>query len=307
MANPTTGLFETLTAAASIASASLKFKNAFIDAVYTEYQPINAEMGVTLNVNIPTVSEGDTVDIGNGPLQPTDTAHDTVAITFDKHFSNSFVIKSWDKIRTPADLASMYLQPRLESCLRKVNRSIAQLVTSTNFTTHTLITGVGADVFQRVDLAGAWANLTAIGVPVDDTANMFMITNPTAYSNMLASTEFVNESVVGVSAAETAQQRAVLLKQFNAQLMYDQHIANYNSGKQAALFFHRHAIAMVTANMPPSGSSAVTETTVFPKPGLPVQIQAEYSLKDQGWLFNVHCGYGIKVVRENFGQRLETA
>lgn len=309
MANEISGLFETLVAASSAAAGHLRFSNAFLDVIYSEFKPVHQTPGpaVTLNVQIPTVSEGDVTDIGSGPLQPSDTDHDSVSIPFDKHPSTSFVIKTWDDIRTPEDLQRKYVQPRLESLMRKCNRYLAELITPTNFATYALVSGSGADTFARADFAAAWKNLAGRGVPVEDAGNLFLVTTPLAYSGMLSDTNFLQAYIVGQAAALDAQQQAKLQDIYGASIRYDQHIARYNAGKEPAIFGHRHAIAAVTALMPPSGSPSVQETTVFPRPWLPVQVQMEYSLKDQGWLIHLHCGLGVKVVRGDFASLAETA
>lgn len=306
MANDTSGLFQTLVAAATMASENVKFRNAFLSTIYWDYRPVEAAVGRSLEINIPTVSEGDVTDIGSGDLQPTDTDHDNVTITLDKHFSSSWIIKSWDQIRTPENLATKYLQPRLEALKRKMNRSIAQLITTTNFATHTLISGSSADVFDRADIASAWQNLFDAGVPVDDTANMAFVTNGTAYGKMLAATAFTSEAVVGVNASEASLQRAVLFNQYGAMVIPDQHIAVYNSGKQPGIFFHRHAIAGVTAN-PPSSGPGIDEMSMMVGTNVPVQFQAQYNMLKQGWVFNLRCFWGVKVVRAAYGSLLETA
>src|SRR4051812_38342347 len=113
-------MFQTLLTAATDAAAILRFRNAFLDAIYWDYQPIVAVPYQNLTVIVPTVSEGDVVDIGGGPLQPTDTDHGTATITLDHHFSSSFVVKSWDQIRTPVDLQKKYIAPRFEALKRKM-------------------------------------------------------------------------------------------------------------------------------------------------------------------------------------------
>lgn len=302
MANPTTGLFETLVAAADMASESLKFTNAFSELVYAGYQPINASFGQTLNVPIPSVSEGDVTDIGGGQITPTDTAHTSTSITFDKHFSSSFVIKSWDMIRTPRDLASLFIQPRYEAMLRKINSTLFTLVNTSNFNVHSSITG-GSDTFTRANIGTGWANLTAYGVPTDQPGALSFITHPIVYSNMLSTTDFYQESVVGINTAEAAQKMAVLAPAFNTQIVFDQHFIP-TSGAYPALLFHKYAIAVVSANMPASGDPGIKETVSFPRPWLPVQLQMQYSIRDQGWLVHMHCGWGVKVVRPEFGQYL---
>lgn len=305
MANTTTGLLQTLVAAASEAATHLKYRNAFVDAIYWDYKPdAKATVGTTLNIIIPSVDEGDVVDAQGGQYQPTDTVHTVPTVTLNKDFTNSFIIRNWDEVRTPVALREKYIQPRMESLLRKVNRTIAQLVTTTNFASYTLITGSGADLFQRADLTGAWKNLAGAGVPIDDTKNLSFITNPTAYGNMLSDSNFIQESIVGVSAAQIAQQRAMLMTQYGATVAYDQHIGVYNSGKQPGILMHRYAIAGVTVN---PISEAETKMIVFPRPNLPVLIEAGYSLKDRGWLIGMTCQWGVNVVRSDFASLVETA
>lgn len=310
MANSTGGLFHNMLAAATQASQHLTFRNAFFSRIYWDYHPIVAIPYQSITVTIPTVNEGDVVDIGGGPIQPTDTAHGTAQIELNMHFSTSFTIPTWDQMRTPEVLARKYVTPRMEALKRKMNRSIAQLVTTTNFATHALVSGSGADVFDRADLGAAWGNLAAVGVPVDDTTNLNLVTNVTAYQKMLAATAFASESTVGVTAAEAAQQRAVIERQFGAGVYWDQHIAVFNAGKQPGIFFHRYAIAGVTANPPAAASGDVDEMTVMVGEAgnqVPVQIQMQYSLRDQGTLVHIHCYWGVKVVRPEYGALLETA
>lgn len=305
MPNTTTGLFQTLVAAATEASTHLRFRNAFIDAIYWDYQPMASnEPYTTLNVIIPSVSEGDVVDAQGGAYVPTDTAHDNVAITLDKDFTSSFVIRNWDQIRTGVNLREKYIQPRLEGMLRKVNRTISQLITTTNFASYTLISGSGADVFQRADLTGAWKNLAGAGVPVDDSPNLAFVTNVTAYGNMLSDSNFSQESIVGVNAAQVAQQRAMLMTQYGANVMYDQHIGVFNSGKQPGILMHRYAIAGVTVT---PRSEAEFRTVIFPRPNLPVLIEAGYSLENRGYLIGMTCQWGLKVARADFASLVETA
>ena len=120
-------------AAANAASESLRYKNAFVDAIYWDYQPVVATPYTTLNVIVPTVNEGAVVDIQSGPIQPMDYSYNPTSITLSKNFSVSFVVKSWDQVRTPADLQRIFIQPNLEALLRKINRSIVGLFNATNF------------------------------------------------------------------------------------------------------------------------------------------------------------------------------
>jgi len=296
--NSTTNLFQTVVAAASAASESLKLANAFVDAIYWDYQPVVATPYTTLNVIVPTVNEGAVVDIQTGPIQPVDYSYNPESITLNKNFSVSFVVKSWDQIRTPVDLQRIFLQPNMEALLRKINRTIVGLFNSTNFPNYSLFTGgssTAAD-FTRTDISTAWNNLVTVGVPLEDTGNVFLLINPTSYAALLSDQNFIYQYIAGEDAAISTQQRARLKAIFGAEVRYDPMLVPFNSGHQPAILMHRYAVAAVTANPPPGGSN-VEETIVMLKGSIPVQIQMAYSMQDQGWVIHMHAMWGLSVVR----------
>lgn len=299
MANSTASLFQTVVAAANSASESLKFKNAFADAIFWDYQPVVATPYQTMNVIVPTVNEGGVVDIQSGPIQPIDYSYNPTPITLNKNFSYSFVIKAWDMVRTPADLQRIFMQPALEALLRKINRTIVGLFTATNFPNYTLFTGASTTAadFTRGDIGTAWQNLVNAGVPVDtDQENVRLLVNPLSYSTMLSDNNFNQQFIVGDQAAIAAQQKARLTSLYGATVDYDQMLVPFNSGHQPAVLMHRYAVAGVTANCPPGGSN-VMETYLKLKGKIPVQIQFAYSMQDQGWVVHIHTMWGLAVVR----------
>ena len=306
MPNSTTNLFQTVVAAASDAAESLKFKNAFVDAIYWDYQPVVATPYTTLNVIVPTVNEGAVVDIQTGPIQPVDYSYNPESISLNKNFSVAFVVKSWDQIRTPVDLQRIFLQPNLEALLRKINRTIVGVVNSTNFSSYTLFTGTSgtSNDFARADIGTAWNNLVTAGAPMDD-GGVSLLVQPVSYAAMLSDQNFIYQYIVADDAAISAQQKAKLRAIFGAEVMYDQQLAAFNSGHAPAVLLHKYAIAAVTANPPPGGPN-VEETTIMLKGQIPVQIQMAYSMQDQGWVIHMHCMWGLSVVRPELGSLFQS-
>lgn len=319
--NTTTGLFQTLVAAASQAAENLQYANAFVDAIYWDFKPVVATPNTTLNVIIPTVNEADVTDIGNGPLNPTDTDHNSVSVPYNRHFSTSFIIKSWDQARTPQDLEKTYVRPRFEALLRAVNRTIVSQLTTSNFGTsatpvpgYALISGSTAGYFLRSDINQAWENMVNEGVPMEDEQNLFFLTSPTAYGGMLGDQTMSYQYIVGDRSAIEAQQRAKLQLIFGASPRYDQHFGQlstslgFTSGKQPGVLMHRYAMAAVTAQPPPTDQQAaqVQEQVVWLKNVLPVQIQMGYSLKDQGTIVHIHCYWGTAVARADFASLIQS-
>jgi hypothetical protein len=301
-------MFQTLVAAASAASQNLTYANSFVDAIYWDYQPVVATPYTTLNVLIPNVNEGNVVDIQAGPIQPLDYQYNQVAIPFNKHFSEAFVVKSWDQIRTPADLERLFVRPAFEGLLRKVNRTLAGFAQNASgyFNSYTTVTGAGTSTWQRVDLTKAWTNLVNAGVPVTDKDNMFFLTAPRAYGNMLQDQNFIYQYVVGNENQQSAQNDARLSTLYGVNVKYDQHLTAASGTSDTGLFFHRYAIAGVTANPPSNNAPHIEETIVMLKDVLPVQIQMSYSLQDQGWVIHMHLYWGALVARPEMGQYMAT-
>jgi hypothetical protein len=305
MANSTANLFETLVAAASEASTALKFRNSFLETIYMGFEPNYATLGQTLNINIPVVNEGNVQDIQAGDIQIADYAYTTASITFNRNMQTAFVVRNFDEVRTPEQLRQKFLDAYLEALLRKVDRDVCSLVTATNFNVYSTITG-GTKVFTRTQLTTAWNNLAGGGVPIDDTANLFFMTSNLPFSNMLNDSSFNQESIVGIDAADKTR-TAAFLPQFGATLTWDQLFPQPTANTTyAGLFYHRYAIAMRTAPLPPMADGSLKETYVYPKPNLPVRIQMQNSMQHQGTVVSLNCAYGVNVVRPTHGSYLVT-
>ncbi len=321
MANPTTGLFQSLVAGMSRASANLTYENAFIDAIFWDYKPVVATPQTELVVVIPTVDEADVTDIGSGALNVTDTDHNVVRVPYDKHFSTSFVIKTWDQNRTPQELERTYLTPRLEALKRKINRSIALVANTTNFGTgatpipgYALITGGTAVYLLRADIGQGWTQMVNNGVPMDDQQNLFLITSPAVYAGMLGDTTMSYQYITGLDTAVAAQQRAKLAIQWGASVRYDQHYSQlavtngFTASHGPSILMHRYAIAGVTSQPPPSDNPAVRESISWiGNNNIPVQMQVGYSMEKQGTLVHLHCYWGVKAARPDFASLIQTA
>jgi hypothetical protein len=305
MANDISGLFETRVIPAGIAAAqALQYTKASLRAIYWDYEAEGGEIGQTMNVNIPSVNQGDASDIGSGPLNPSDTTQQTVPIVLAHHVSASFVIKSWDKIRTAIMLQELYLQPKLEALLRQANAYVTSLFTATTFSQYAAITSSTAGEFTRADLTKMWANLAGQGVPVYQPNNLALVTHPAMYAGMIGDPQFFQAYVVGEAAAEEALQRGALVPTLNAKVLFDQQMP-VSGGKNTGIFLHRYAIAGVCAP-PPSNEDLgqIQETTILPvaeAPNFKVQIQMAYSIKDQGTVINIHTNLGFACIRPDHG------
>lgn len=303
MANTTTGLFQTLVLPATAdLQAPTYYRNSMVRRIYVQDQPIPGTVGQTISVNIPTVTEDDVIDIGAGPVQIVDQDHTNVTLTVNANKSKALRIPDFTQIQTPIQLRTFYLAPAIESVLRKINRAVCNLVTTTNFATYTSITG-GADTFSRANVATAKANLLGTGVPDDD--NLSFVTSHIPYMNMAADTSFWQQYQVGDADAAAAR-RGLISPLYNATLDYDQQFPQPSAGATyAALLFHRAAIAIVPV-VPPTENKPHVEETFYniPGSGLTFRIQFWYDPREQAWILHVHSVFALAVVRPSFGSYL---
>jgi hypothetical protein len=310
MANTMTGLFEThiLPATAQL-QAPLMLRNSMIKKIWVQPFPVPGRIAQTVSVNIPVVNEGDVIDIGNGPIQISDADHTNVTLVVNNNKSYAKAIRDFDVARSPYDFRVAYLDPAIEAVTRKINRSVCNLVTTTSFNVHASITG-GADLFTRANIAQAWQRLNDLGVPMTPGAVHF-VTGTVPYGNMIADTtnSWIQESVVGLTAAEAVQQRAMFAPQFQAQIDWDPMMPQPSVGATyAALFFNQNAIAIIPVAVDDAGEQGMVKTTYYQLPGsgLTYRIQYWYDPREQAWILHVHCVYALSVIRPNFGQYLVT-
>jgi hypothetical protein len=301
MSNPTTGFFETHVLPAMTAlTAPTQLANTMLKKIYVQDTPVPGRPGQTINVPIPTVNEGDVVDIGSGPIQVTDEDHTNVSLTVNNNKSVARKIADFDQLRTPMALREFYLAPMVEALIRKIDRQVCNLCTSTNFNVHTSITG-GADTFDRADLTEAWRNLTGVGVPMVP-GKIHFVTGNLPYSNMIADTNWIQESIVGIDAATQAQQRAMLAPSMGAMIDWDPLFLVPSAGTYAGLFFHEAAIALVPVT-PTTPVGPAVQQSLFTIPGtrLQARLQYWYDPREQGWILHAHAVFALAVVRPNFG------
>lgn len=301
MANNVSGIFETLVVPAATASAqAARYRNPMIDYCFVDYRGITGTIGQTMNINIPIVDETDVNQIGNGPIQLTDTNHTPKSITINTNMSDSKRIQQFDQIRTPLDLQRLYTDAMVESVLRKTNRQIANLVTSASATaTNSSQTGTLLDELSRADVATAWGTLIGQGAPEVE-GDLFCVTHHVPYAKALADTtnNWIQQYVIGQPAAEKVQQTARFMPQYGMLLDYDQTMPLAPSVHYYAFAFHRFAIGLLPVLQPQADTGGyVRETTIYPRPDMPFRIQLWYDPTAQGYVLHINCVFGLAVIR----------
>lgn len=298
--------YETLVAAASMATQALSLPNTFIEAVYTEYSPnYQGALGQTLTINVPTVSVSNASDEGNGGITGISPGDVSVQVSINHKYGSNRKVTLYEDTLAAQVLSQVYVQPVIEEVLRKLDQAMCADITSANFNSYTSITA-GADTIARSHLGQAWANLRAAGAPLNDPSNNYLLSHPVVIGNMMSSSDFSSESTVGIRAAELAQQRALVVNQFNFRVLDDPYCPLPGAGTYAALAAHRYCYGLRTVTPSLVRNENLVQTVVFPKPKVPVVLETWYEPKDQARYIHAYVMCGHKVVRPELGQFLVT-
>lgn len=315
MAHDPANFFETIVAPAALNNQLLpRYKNKLVDSIYMGYrQGQVGHIGMPTVLNLPVVNEADVNMIGSGPLVVSDKSENKVTLTIDQKQSIAKKIESFDQLRTPVDLQQQYLLGMIESLIRKVNRSVAGLITPTNFNAYNPATIVGGSdkAFTRVDVSAAWTNVVGIGAAPETPGDLFFYTDQSAYGQMIGdkTNDWISYLTVGESAAVAGQQRATLPNAFNARVDYDQMVTSVTPNRHAGAFFHRMAIGMAPVAENAPDATAIKHIVIPPGPGrpFPIMLQYGYSLEQQGYVLHVYTIYGLAIIKKEWCQYMETA
>lgn len=316
---PTSALVQslqmTVLAAMDEAASTLTLENAFIDRIWWNTKPRVAQAYQTVRITVPTVNRGNVVDIGNGPIQPSPYTGFTKDITLNHKFSDSYTVQSFDQATIQIDLQETFFPPRFEEILQTVNESIIIQINTTNFGTGTtppgqaLFTGTGtvANQITRADISKAWTNLRKIGVPMNNSNNISLMTSSDVMGQWFADTAFSQVINVGETAAINAQQRAIMANMLGAMPFDDQMLLPFNAGHAPAVLLHRYAISGVTASEPAPIAGAPFSEVYYRLRGLPIRVQIGQSMYDQGIVIHFSLLCGIAVTRPEMAQLFQSA
>ena len=298
---------ETLVAAANEATQFLSPPTAMINAVYAQHSSnYVGALGQTLKINIPKVNVANAVDEGRNGLTLIDPDDDSAQIVIDKKYGSNRKLLNMDLSLTPTDLANIYIAPVVEEVKQKLDIALAADVIN-NADLYPVIQG-GADLFTRAQLGAAWGRLRAAGAPMNDPSKASFITHSVVMGSMLAATEFTSEAVVGIRAAEIAQQQAMILPQFGARIMDD---ANFESdstaGEYWGVYLHKFAYGLRTVTPRLVSNSHVTQTPIQVAPNVFITLETWYEPMQQARVIHAYIICGHAMVRPELAQLLKTA
>ena len=309
MANSVSSFYQTLVAAASQASAVTVGTLRIADSVFLDYDPsVNADIGQTLNVPIPASQTGNIYDAGVADVALYDVSAATKPIVMNKHPMASFVIRSFEQFNTPERLQNLFLDGAFKGIKENINGTVAALLTTGNFSTNTAISCTGSLVSLSKFLDGK----TALGdqkVDVDNTSMMSLILPSKPYNTMLdasntSAAPWTQALIAGLRTADEVRATGQMPSTFGVTVKRDQQMPTTGTAGSRTFtgaYFHKYAIAVATRRLPePDGKVVDYFYTDFE--GIPLRVQLGWNQLKNGYVVTVDAGYGLAVIRPEFGQ-----
>jgi hypothetical protein len=307
IANAISTFYQTLVTAATQASEALVGTNSLMDSVFMDYKPQVADLGQTLNVNVPNIVTAQVTDAGTSDIALTDVAVTSIPIVFNKHPYYGFVVRDYEQYNTPSNLRMTFLDAAIKGISENIDGNIASLCTSANFNVNAVITATGGYPTVPQFLAG-YSNLADQRVPVTDTANMSFVNTPHSYARILGDSGWTSNLIAGAQLAQEAHVRGDVTTSFGSTIRMDQQLnfalTTGTSPNQTytSILMHRWAMAVVTRPLPQPDANVVDYTYIDIK-GIPVRVMLGYNLYPKlGYVITVDAGYGLAVTRPALGQ-----
>lgn len=299
-----------LTEAVLEAGQKLTGTFAALDAVYKHFDPaaVRPEAGGHKTVNIPVPVPMTAVNIGSNGFTSAMSAADAVtkSITYDKHPAIGYTISDFDQFRSKESIRDTFLDQAIKGVAEFANNDICALFTTGNFPTYAVInnaTTAGGQTLTQTNINKAWKNLARGKVPRRDYNNLWLLTHPDVYGNMLLETSLTDEGKAGIRYADDSRRRAEIGQLYGFQVWDDiQMPANPSLFTTAgddiftAAAFHSHAIGLATRPLPAPDANVVKHLPLDFK-GLKLRVMIGYSHEKDGWVVTVDAGYGVGVIR----------
>ena len=221
MANTISAFFENLVAATSGFNRAVVGETSFLDGVYTAVQPEVAGRDAK-TITIPFPDFGSFTDWGSTDPTFTDVAPSSVVLDFVNHPGAGTVIRDLEEWQTGVDIREKFLDPMYMRAAEYLNSQLAGLITAANFNVNPVIAGATAAAVSTTEIVNAWDLLADQKVPLGNIEDLNLFVHNNVKRRMLTDTNFTQESMVGINAAEASRQKASLRPAFGFNIRHDQ-------------------------------------------------------------------------------------
>lgn len=296
MANAYSGFFPTLVAALDDAQKALDAPNRLMQSCYQDFSTQTASLYDTINLNLPA-STGAPSNVGAGSLTYTDVVATPKSVQLNQHPAYGFALPDYDAIRTmnPMQVRALFADEAIKKMGVFCNQYIAALLTAGNFPQ--VVAGASADTITPAEASAMWRTLAEANVSVRDAANLFFLTHPVVYANILPDTTWTGGNTVSQNVAEDARLNARLRTVFGAAPDFDLDMP-VATGVYTSIMFHRNALAMAARALPSPDAGGVASMQYIYK-GLPIRITIDWNQQKLAYTITFDALFGASVFRAN--------
>lgn len=264
--------------------------------IYTDVrsEPMARYKKVTLQVPSSTITV-------NNLLAPASLVKHNLAatptdVTLDFLPATGFTLGPLDELfaASPQQLRSAYVDEVIKAMVRKVNGYITAKLTTATFNVAGNVTGAANAGVVLSDFAKLRGVLAARDIDVEDEGNIFFVANSQVYTNLLAQPAWAEAAKVGDARATRQLRSGILDVTLGAIPLRDNQMpSSVTSGTRTSTsaYFHRNALAMVTAPLsPPEATVAYSYESFGP---LTILIAIGYNQDTAEHILTFHALCGV--------------
>ena len=218
------------------------------------------------------------------------------------HAEATFQVTDVLKALGSIDIMRTYMRPAIIALATKIETDILGLYAQ--FTSNTPV-GLPATTMTEATIDNAETTLFSSLVPMSDQLNL--VVNPATYSAMRQIERFSEVRMNG-ELGGNAINNGTLLKAKGFNVFRSQYVVQTGSGTIAThnLAFHRDAIGLIVRKLPTAipGTGAIQD--FVEQSGFGLRVTLAYVPGQLAQQMTIDCLYGVGVLRNSFGVRVES-
>lgn len=269
--------------------------------VNRDYEPVLAQAGDTVNVPIPPTLVANNIAEG-GSVQTQNPNLGNAQIVLNTHAEATFQIPDVTKVLAVPDLLKLYMQPAVVALAERIEADLLGLYAQ--FTSNVPL-GTPGQAITEATIDAAETALFQAKVP--GSASKYLVVDPNTYSQLRQISRFSEYRTAGEAGLRALVDGAVgKMKDFY--IFRSQLVAKTGSSPVSThnIAFAKDALGLVVRRLPQPipGTGAIAEYAELGNFGMRVTMSYQPNTLSQQ--FTVDCLYGVGVLRNSFGVRVES-
>lgn len=262
--------------------------------IYTDIrsEPMARYKKVTLQVPASTVVVN---NILATPIAKHNLAATPTEVVLDYLPATGFVLGPLDELfaASPQQLRSAYVDETIKAMIRKVNGYITAQLTTGTFNVAGNVVGAANAGVTLGDFTKIHGVLAARDINVEDEGNLFFVANSQVYTNLLGQSAWADASKVSDSRAGRQIRTGIIDLTLGAIPLRDNQMPSSvaaGTRTSTSAYFHRHALAMVSAPLSPPEATVAYSYESFGPLTILIAIGYNQDTAEHTLTFHALCG-----------------